>query len=87
MGLQVTVSLGCMGGVPVCTVMRVHTLWFDWVLTGFCAGHVMQTITAQEGGESLGLAGGGKAIAKCKAKFTSLLELLVRIASLQVRLA
>jgi hypothetical protein len=44
----------------------------------------LQTTTAVEGGESLGLAGGGKAIAKCKAKFTTLLELLVRIASLQV---
>ena len=43
-----------------------------------------QTTTAVEGGESLGLAGGGKAIANCKKKFTALLELLVRIASLQV---
>ena len=57
--------------------MKVTLGW-----AGLCWGP--QTITAQEGGESLGLAGGGKAIAKCKAKFTALLELLVRIASLQV---
>ena len=32
----------------------------------------------------LGLTGGGKAISKCKDKFRDLLNLLVKIASLQV---
>lgn len=41
------------------------------------------TNTPQESFESLGLAGGGKAIAKSKAKFVVMVELLVRIASLQ----
>jgi hypothetical protein len=43
-----------------------------------------QTNTPQESFESLGLSGGGKAIAKSKQKFAAMVELLVRIASLQV---
>lgn len=37
----------------------------------------------RESQESLGLAGGGKAIVRCQAKFTDLARLLIRIASLQ----
>lgn len=45
----------------------------------------MQTNTPQESFESLGLAGGGKKILASKKMFTAMVELLVRIASLQVR--
>lgn len=34
--------------------------------------------------EQLGLAGGGRAIANCREKYTNLLELMIKLASLQV---
>jgi len=42
-----------------------------------------QVDTRSENKESLGLAGGGRAIANCRDKFTEFLESLIRLASLQ----